>query len=210
MKTHLTLIALFLLTQTQAQTTNKGTIDPQRPTLTESYSILIPNILQFENGVEYFGEAEEYTWGTFVRGSVHKRVELRAFTDYQHLNSIGGKFIALDAEGSQLGIGASFVYNRVLAENTDDFRVALTKDFGGVFTTYNFGYNGAIYNIGLIGVPIKEQFCYFAEFYNDPTVNRIHTGLTWIPHRDFQFDVNGGWMDTDEWYAGVGASFRLR
>ena len=32
---------------------NKGTIDAQRPTLTESYSIIIPNMIQFENGVDH-------------------------------------------------------------------------------------------------------------------------------------------------------------
>lgn len=193
-----------------AQETNNHTIDAQRPTLTESYSIILPNMLQFENGIEYFGNAEEYTWGTFVRGSITQRIELRAFTNYQQLNSVGGKFIAMEPAGTALGIGASFVYNRGLQDNSDDFRVALTKDFNSVFATYNFGYNGSIYNIGLLGVPFAENFCYFAEFYNDPTVNRIHTGLTWIPHRDFQFDINGGYMDTDEWYLGIGASFRLR
>jgi len=86
----------------------------------------------------------------------------------------------------------------------------LTKDFESFFTTYNFGYSQFIYNIALIGIPLSDQVNYFAEYYNDPNMNRIHSGVTWIPKRDLQLDVNGGWMDSGSWYAGIGASFRLR
>ena len=189
---------------------DKGTIDAQRPTLTESYSIIIPNMIQFENGVDYYENSETVSSGTFVRGSVSSRVELRAFTDYTDLNTVGAKFIVMEPESSALGIGASFIYNRDLIKNADDFRVAMTKSFKSIFITYNFGYNGAIYNIALIGVPLSKKFTYFAEYYNDPLINRIHSGFTWIPKRDIQFDVNGGWIDTDFWYAGLGVSFRLR
>ena len=37
-----------------SQDDGKGTIDPQRPSLTESYSIIIPNMIQFENGLDHF------------------------------------------------------------------------------------------------------------------------------------------------------------
>lgn len=193
-----------------SQDDGKGTIDPQRPTLSESYSIIIPNMLQFENGLDYFGNSNTFSYGTFVRGSVTNRVELRAFTDYKHLNTVGAKFIVMKPDGSALGIGASFIYNRDFINNSNDYRVAMTKNFKSVFVTYNFGYNEAIYNIALLGVPIGDKFSYFAEYYNDPVMNRIHSGFTWIPQRDIQLDLNGGWIDTDGWYAGLGVSFRLR
>lgn len=188
----------------------KGKIDPQRPTLSESYSIIAPNMIQFENGLDYFENTDALSYGTFVRGSVTARVELRAFTDYTHLNNVGGKLIVMEVDSSVLGIGASFLYNRGLMNNTNDFRVAMSKNFNRFFVTYNFGYNGSIYNIALLGVPIRDKFCYFIEYYNDPLVNRIHTGFTWVPVRDIQLDINGGWVDNDEWYTGLGISFRLR
>lgn len=187
-----------------------GKIDAQRPTLTESYSIIVPNMLQFENGVDYFEKSDAYSYGTFVRGSVTNKIELRAFTDYSNLNTVGAKFIVMEPFGSVLGIGASFIYNRYLRANYDDFRMALTKEFGQIFTTYNFGYNEFIYNIILIGAPLGDQVNYFVEYYNDPITNRIHTGFTWIPQKDIQLDINGGRMNTDDWYAGIGVSFRLR
>ena len=180
-----------------SQDDDKGTIDPQRPTLTESYSIIIPNMLQFENGFDYFGNSNTSSYGTFIRGSVTNRVELRAFTDYKHLNTVGAKFIVMEPDGSSFGVGASFIYNRDLMNNSNDYRVAMTKNFKSVFVTYNFGYNEAIYNIALLGVPIGDKFCYFVEYYNGLELNRIHSGFTWIPQRDIQLDINGGWFDTD-------------
>jgi hypothetical protein len=193
-----------------SQDDDKGTIDAQRPTLTESYSIILPNMIQFENGLDYFEKSGTTSSGTFFRGSVTSRIELRVFTDYTDLNTVGAKFIVMEPEGSASGVGASFVYNRDLINDSNDFRVAMTKDLNKVFVTYNFGYNGAIYNIALLGVPIRDQISYFIEYYNDPSMNRMHTGFTWVPKRDIQFDINGGWMDTDGWYTGVGVSFRLR
>jgi len=211
MKRFVSLIIVIATTFTAySQEDGKGTIDPQRPTLTESYSIIIPNMLQFENGLDYFGSSDTFSYGTFVRGSVTDRIELRVFTDYELLNTVGAKFVVMEPAGSTTGIGASFIYNRDLANSSDDYRIAMSKSFKSVFVTYNFGYNEDIYNIALLGVPIGDQFSYFAEYYNDPETHRIHSGFTWIPKRDIQLDINGGWMDTDKWYAGLGVSFRLR
>jgi len=93
-----------------SQDDGKGRIDPQRPTLTESYSIIVPNMIQSENGVDYSGTADTFSYGTFLRGSVTSRVELRAFTDYKNLNSVGAKFIAMEPDSTVLGIGTSFVF----------------------------------------------------------------------------------------------------
>jgi hypothetical protein len=191
-----------------SQEDGKGTIDAQRPTLTESYSIIKTDMIQFENGLDYLGNSDTFGYGTFIRGSVSDRVELRVFTDYRNFNSVGGKFIVMEPD--KFGVGASFVANYNFVRNSTDFRVAMTKDFGKVFTTYNLGYNGDIYNILLIGVPIGDKWSWIGEYYNDPNMNRLHTAIAWIPQRDIQLDVNGGWMDTDEWYTGLGVSFRLR
>ncbi len=204
----ITVIATTLVAY--AQEDDKGTIDPQRPTLTESHSIIKTNMLQFENGLDYNEHSDTFSFGTFVRGSVTTRVELRMFTDYSNMNAVGAKFVAMEPDATNLGIGAAFVYNRDITNKADDYRLALSKTFKSVFATYNFGYNDDIYNIILLGVPIGDKFSYFAEYYNDPVMNRIHNGITWIPLKDIQLDINGGWMDTDEWYVGLGVSFRLR
>lgn len=207
------MIALLLCTATfvvNGQDDGKGTIDAQRPTLTESYSIVVPKMLQFENGFDYFDNSSTSSFGTFVRGSVTNRIELRVFTDYARFNLVGAKFVVMEPEGTALGIGASFMYNRDLVNSADEYRLALTKTFEKVFVTYNFGYNDAIYNIALLGIPINNQFNYFIEYYNDSSMNRVHSGVTWIPHRDIQLDISGGWMENDGWYSGLGVSFRLR
>ncbi|WP_143032222.1 hypothetical protein [Tenacibaculum sp. MAR_2009_124] len=195
---------------TYSQEDGKGTIDAQRPTLTESFSIVLPNMLQFESGLDYFNDSSDVTFNTFLRGSVTKRIELRASTDYKTLNTVGAKFVVMTPEKTALGIGTSFIYNRDLVNNSNDFKLAMSKSFEKFFVTYNIGYTENFYNIFLIGTSIGNQFNYFIEYYNDNFLNRIHTGVTWIPHRDIQLDINGGWMDSDTWYTGLGVSFRLR
>lgn len=204
----ITFLSLSLISY--AQEDGKGKIDTQRPTLTESYSIIIPNMLQFENGIDYYGNSS-FAYGSFIRGSVSKRVELRLFTDYKSLSTVGAKFIVLEPDSAFLGIGASFVYFKDLKNNANEFRLAMTKNFGKLYSTYNLGNNSAgLYNILLLGTPLGDKFNYFVEYFNDPTTNRIHSGITWIPKRDVQLDLNGGWMTKTGLYAGLGLSFRLR
>ena len=72
-------VLILLMTATllgYSQDDDNGTIDAQRPTLTESYSILVPGMIQFENGLDYFDKSGTTSYGTFFRGSVTNRVEL--------------------------------------------------------------------------------------------------------------------------------------
>ena len=97
MKVILTFIVLITTAVVgYSQDDSKGVIDPQRPSLSESYSIVIPNIIQFENGFDYLDNSGKVSSGTFVRGAVARRVELRVFTDYSHLNTAGLKFIVME------------------------------------------------------------------------------------------------------------------
>lgn len=187
---------------------NIGNIDAQRPTLTESYSIILPNMLQFENGLDFIHNKAVYN--TFLRGSIANKIELRASTDYSNLSTVGAKFVVMDPEKTSLGIGTSFIYNRNLIDNTNDFRLAMSKSFSKFFVTYNLGHATNFYNIFLVGTSITEKVNGFIEYYHDSFMNRVHSGITWIFHKDVQLDVNGGWMETDVWYAGLGVSFRLR
>ncbi len=207
-------LALLILTSTflvaHSQDDSIGNIDAQRPTLTESYSIIASNTLQFENGIDYLEDSDSFQYGSFLRATLLNKFELRAFTDYEHLNTVGAKFVVMHPDRTGLGLGASFIYTRDLQNTNDDFRLALSKSFENWFATYNIGYHEAFYSIVLLGCPLGEDFNYFAEYYIDPHLNRMHSGFTWIPLRDIQLDLSGGWMDTDGWYAGLGASFRLR
>ena len=181
MKKFILLFAIMVNVIVYSQEDGKGVIDVQIPTLTESYSIIKTDMVQFENGLDYYGNSRTFGYGTFVIGSVSERVELRLFTDYKQFNSIGGKFIVMEPD--KFGVGASFVAMYDLENNIPDARLSMTKGFGKVFTTYNLGFNGDIYNILLLGVPIGDDWGWFGEYYNDPTMNRYHSGITWIPQR---------------------------
>lgn len=209
----LAIAGLFSLASYSQET---STIDAQRPTITESYSILDKGLLQFENGIDFNGIDSTFTYGSFVRGSVNDYTELRFFIDNNAQLTAGAKWLVLRPEVTQLGIGASFVFNHTFGANSD-VRLALTKDFNkSGFVTYNFGYDGLPYNVILYGVPVVDKVNYFVEFMNygldnDGSYNRLHTGFTYIPHNDIQFDINGGISESiDNWYVGAGLSFRLR
>ncbi|MFL0076662.1 transporter family protein [Tenacibaculum maritimum] len=186
-----------------------SSIDAQRPTLTESYSIVDTNMLQLENGIDFY-ETSDTSYNTFLRGAISDRIELRAATDYKTLNTVGAKAVVIAPNKTVLGIGTSFIYNRNLDNKSNDFRLAMSKSFNKLFVTYNLGYDVDFYNIFLVGVPISKEFNYFVEYYNNTLIDRVHTGVTWIFHKDIQVDINGGWMENEEWYGGVGLSFRLR
>jgi hypothetical protein len=185
-------------------------IDAQRPTLTESNSIIGTEILQFENGLDYFGKSRTFGYGTFVRGSLNSVVELRLLTDYTKINNVGIKFSFLKPENSNIGLGASFVYAHALDGNNNDIRLALTRDCKHFSLTYNFGHNGSIYNILYVGTHIKHRVSGFVEYYNDKYINRLHGGIMYFPNKDIQLDINGGWIDKTGWYTGIGFSFRFR
>lgn len=203
-------VALLSLCKGYAQSVDKGIIDPQRPTLTESYSIVQMDILQFENGLDYFVKDKSIGVGTFLRGSVSNRTEIRISTDYTSLNLAGLKFVVLDPENNGLKLGASMVYSRMLLSDVNDFRFVLSKSHKKFFSSYNFGHDDKFYNIILAGYSLTNTLNYFLEYYNEPAHHQLHSGFTWIPVRDLQLDVNGGWVDSHDWYWGFGASFRIR
>ncbi|MGG8495466.1 hypothetical protein ACQY1Q_03545 [Tenacibaculum sp. TC6] len=210
MKLYLSIIAClcWCVTIFAQENDGIGNIDAQRPTLTESYSIILPNMLQFENGLDFINNKAVYN--TFLRGSVTDKIELRASTDYSNLSTVGAKFVVMNPEKTSLGIGTSFIYSRNLIDNTNDFRLAMSKSFSNFFVTYNLGHAANFYTIFLVGTSITEKVNGFIEYYYDSFMNRVHSGITWIAHKDIQLDVNGGWIGTDVWYAGLGVSFRLR
>ena len=133
MKTSFPLLLLILIPFIgfAQENDNIGNIDAQRPTLTESYSIILPNMLQFENGLDFIHNKGVYN--TFLRGSITNKIELRASTDYSNLSTVGAKFVVMDPEKTSLGIGTSFIYSRNLIDNTNDFRLAMSKSFSNFF-----------------------------------------------------------------------------
>jgi hypothetical protein len=206
---------IFSLLLSVVALTGYSQIDAQRPTITESYSIIDKGLLQFENGIDFSGKDSTLTYGSFVRGSITDKFELRSYISDADNVTVGAKALLLTPETNSLGLGASFVYNLNI-NGGSDFRLAMTKNFSNnTFITYNFGYDGAKYNVLLYGVPVIKSVNYFIEYMNygldaDGSFNRLHSGFTYIPHNDVQLDVSGGVIDSfDNWYVGAGLSFRI-
>ena len=204
------LVATMVLSFQCAFAQDKGVIDAQRPTLTESFSIVKLDIVQFETGVDFFTDPKSTSLATFVRGSVSDRVELRVASDFSSLNLAGLKFVVLTPENNLLKLGASMVYGRFLLTEVNDFRFVVSRSFDKLFFSYNFGHDERFYNILLAGYPLTKKLNCFVEYYNEPMHHQLHSGITYILGKDFQFDLNGGWIDSKTWYFGTGFSFRIR
>lgn len=223
-KTILTLLLSLTLLFGYSQSSN---IDPQRPTLTESNTLVDKGVLQFENGVtmnsvETSLDNPEVNYNVFVRYSIADVLELRSNLDLESPNfNLGAKF-ALLRSNNKLGLGVSGIYTYtspidVNSESTSDYRLAVTKTFNkGLFLTYNIGNDTSfneIYHIGLLGKSFG-RFGVFGEYNyvtNIKQLNRVHAGATYRILSNLQVDINGGYYtSTDEYYGGLGVSFNVR
>ena len=162
------IVATMVLSFQCAFAQDKGVIDAQRPTLTESFSIVKLDIVQFETGVDFFTDPKSTSLATFVRGSVSDRVELRVASDFSSLNLAGLKFVVLTPENNLLKVGTSMLYSRLLLDQGNDFRLAFTRSFDRLFFTYNVGYETQFYNILLAGYPLTKKFnCFVYWWWNN-------------------------------------------
>lgn len=192
-------------------------IDPQRPTLTESNTIVKPGIFQLESGGNYGFTDSLWNGGTFMRLGTCRWFEFRSLYDYrtQSLN-IGGKIVMLPADNSEnIGISAVYSYNH---NYYDDFRIALTKSWeDGYYINLNAGYQGSFYNIILFGRQVNRFGCFFEYMYQKEgtkttieETDRLHAGITWRLIDNIQIDVNGGLFRRTGPYVGFGLSYYAR
>ena len=197
----------------------QGDIDAQRPTLTESNTLINKGLLQFENGLQHNFINETLEMNTFARYCVTDFIELRTVLNYESPDyTLGAKFQLFDAENAlNLGLSAVYMYYH---NSNNDYRLAFTKNFKNCnfAMNYNLGYDVGVYHILLAGYSM-QKFYIFAEYNTqrldlggtEINYDRIHGGVTYKVIESVQLDLNGGYyLDSENYYGGVGLSFYVK
>lgn len=190
-------------------------IDAQRPTLSESFSIINNNIIQAETGVNYDFDASEVTSSTFIRHSFFNRIELRVSQGLTNNDfGYGAKFLVLN-NNNDLNLGLSFIYSH---NKTDNYQISLTKDFNRLSVTFNTGWDRSVtsgrYNILLFTYLLLPDWSIFVEGQSNGTNNTtfertIQGGVVFVPTDDIQLDAFVGYNEGQGAYVGGGVSFRI-
>lgn len=190
-------------------------IDAQRPTLSESYSIIGSNTIQAETGLNYDFETKEYTSTTFIRHSFFNRVELRVSQVLTNNDFSYGTKLVLFKNSNPSKIGVSFIYTN---DVNDDYRVALSRDFNRLSLTFNTGWNDSViggrYNILLCSYLLLPDWSVFIEGQSSGTNNTsfertIQGGVMFIPTDNIQLDTSIGYLEGHGPYVGAGLSFKI-
>ncbi len=204
------LILLFAVTLLTLTVFGQENIDPQRPTLAESSTIVGKGVIQSENGAAYGNN--NWSYGTFFRYGLADRIEFRASSDLESSNlGLGGKIYILDQDG--IIPSASFVmsYDFTNGVSVTDYRLALTYSVQESYTVaINAGNDIDWYGIILIGKSFGEKTGAFIEAYLRDGYTQYHGGLTRRLTNNIQIDISGGLMDNEDFYAGAGFSFRIK
>jgi hypothetical protein len=189
-------------------TSYESPIDPQRPTITESNTLVSKGRLQFENGYDVDLTNNTNSMGTFIRYGLANNLELRMATNFVDSGiNVGAKFRLFDID--KLNLGTAFIvdYNTV---GGSFYKGAITIGITEtIYTTYNLCYqnNSDIYHVALLGYS-KNKCGAFVEYTDAGNTNRIHGGTTYRASNSLQIDLNGGYFtDLKTTYVGAGLSF---
>ena len=179
---------------------SQDNIDPQRPTLTESSTIVIKNIIQAENGFTQDVKDGPTDRSMFLRTSPNKFVELRFnISILTGTINYGGK-LQLTKLDNTIGLGSALVVTHISTpEGTlADLRVAVTKTLPKNLTlTYNAGYQVTPYHIFYLGKTIG-RLGIFGEYQFQNTdvrnvyVHQFHYGAMFRIAEYAQIDIHGG------------------
>ncbi|MDB4754960.1 transporter [bacterium] len=203
MKRIITLLSIIVCLNSFAQ----ETIDAQRPTLTESNTVVAPGIIQAETGFTYIDQF--YGLNTFVRFGITERLEFRFATAYASPNlDLSGKVFIWEGKGAIPGLSFQLDYNPFFGRQNYTLSAtgSLSEKF---FYTVNAGNDYNWYALGLIGFSYSKG-CVFAEYKYHETYQQIHGGVTYILKNEVQIDINGGLIDYTTPYVGAGLAFRLK
>ena len=194
--------------ETVDTTPEPNNIDPQRPTITESNTLVKQGRLQFENGYDVNLDNTVGSLGTFVRYGLASNLELRMATNFVDSGiNIGVKFKLFDID--KLNTGTAFIidYNTLGGSfYKAAITIGLTDD---VYVNYNLVYqdNVDFYHVALLGYS-HERCGAFVEWTDNSNTNRVHAGATYRATNSLQVDLNGGYfMDLKTSYVGAGLSF---
>jgi len=203
MKRIITLLSIIVCLNSIAQ----ETIDVQRPTLTESNTVVAPGIIQAETGFTYIDQF--YGLNTFVRFGITERLEFRFATAYASPTlDLSGKVFIWEGKGAIPGLSFQLDYNPFFGRQNYTLSAtgSLSEKF---FYTVNAGNDYNWYALGLIGFSYSKG-CVFAEYKYHETYQQIHGGVTYILKNEVQLDINGGLVDYTTPYVGLGLAFRLK
>jgi|TARA_B110000259_G_C14013435_1_gene400401 hypothetical protein len=190
---------------------NQGIIDPQRPTITESNTLVSKGRLQFENGYDVNITDSTDVLGTFIRYGVTDNIEIRMATNYVSKDvNLGVKFKLFDFEDINLGTAFTVDYN---TGSGSFYKVAGTIGITeSIYSTYNLCYqdNSDFYHVILLGYS-NNKCGAFVEYTDADNTNRLHGGATYRILNNVQVDLNGGYFtELESAYIGVGVSFFVK
>jgi hypothetical protein len=182
-------------------------IDPQRPTLTESNSLVSKGRVQFENGATRDLSNGTTSYGTFIRFGAHDKIEPRMTANFRSNDiNLGVKFHLFTLE-PVLRLKSSLIYDFSIS-GMYVYKLASTINFNEcLYMNHNIAYDGDFYNIVLLGY-IEGKNGVFAEYSNQLSNTLFHAGVTRRLSNSAQFDINGGYLvESKAGYIGIGFSF---
>lgn len=194
--------------------TAQRAIDVQRPTQSESYSIVDRGTLQFELGSVYnkgYLNQDTLQHSVFIRYGVSDVIEFRFTNDIKTSEFRFGVKALILREADNIP-GLSFVIDFNKDNNIDNFRFCLSKLFdGGTFSTVNFGIQDTTsYGIFLIGKSLSPKTSMFLEYYTQANQNQYNLGITRLVSNSIQLDASCGIIGKEDWFVGAGFAYRIR
>ena len=182
-------------------------IDVQRPTMTESNTVISPKMIQAENGSVYSNDSMSFN--TFVRFGVTERLEFRVASSFDSpFITFGGKVFI--SEGKKALPGLSFAMDYSLLKGTQNYVLSATgAPTDNLFYTLNFGNDRDWWGIVLLGYSLGKA-AIFGEYKLHENYEQINAGITYIIKGEVQLDVHGGLIDYKDPYVGAGFAFRLK
>ena len=189
-------------------------IDAQRPTLSESSSIIKSNNLQFENGVEFDFEGNATT-SIFFRHTFFNFIETRVLKTFEP-DEIGysGK-VRLFNSDNFAGTSISFIYTY---NDGSEYKVVATKDLNRLSLTANYSWNdnviGGRYRNLTASYLLYPDWSVFLEGQlagtnDDGFEKTVRGGVVVLPYNSIQLDTFVGYGEITQLHAGVGFSFKI-
>ncbi len=202
------LIPLLFLALFSLKIFSQEFIDVQRPTQTESYTIIAPGVIQAENGIGY-SSIDTLYGNTFFRLGLSERIEFRAATDFtSRFLDLGAKVVLLHSQKARPGI--SFILNYDFHKGVQNYTFSTSNSLGSsFFYTFNLGHDTDWYTIYLLGKSLGDKTASYVELYLGNNYEQLNAGITHRINNDIQIDLSGGLLDFNDFYVSAGFSFRI-
>lgn len=186
------------------------TIDVQRPTLTESNTIVGSKIIQAESGTTLIGDSLHFN--TFVRFGINDRLEFRIASNFNspHVD-FSGKILLYKGTQYLPGLSFAMFYNPKTGGQNYIFS-ATGSPTEHLFYTLNAGHSDGWYGILCAGYSFGTG-AVFGEYMYHEAYQQLHGGVTYTIKGEVQVDINGGVQIMNNFYqpyVGAGVAFRLK